>query len=413
MVDVQPSPRRAVQQHVAGHLVDIVRLLLSGVDLAEVLQNVARGACEVVGYERCVVVTAAPGSDLLQGRAGCGVAAEDVARIELPFDDVPELAELLLHGAPLVVPPEQVRDVIPPMYADMFRVRGTLVVVPLASSSSALRGLVFVDRVGHRFSPSEDELTTLLEFADLAALVVQNAMLAADSQHLAALLERSRMASHLHDGVTQLLFAADMSLQEALAVPRLPAAARRPLDRARTDVAAGSRQLRAALYELTQDRADGGAHLDAQSAPEGDPWLAEVRATVDRFFTRSGVSADVQVRGDGRPPPPQAHAVLLRTVREGLANIVKHAHATEALVVVRRSDHWWMVEVHDDGCGDPVRLRRALTSDRRFSRRTDSGYGLASLKRETALVGGRLWLSESPRLKGLQLTASVPTEPSA
>lgn len=413
MVDVQPRPRRAAQDHVERHLVDTVRLLLSGVDLAEVLQNVARGACDVVGYERCVVVTAAPGSDVLQGRAGHGVAAQDVARIELPFDDVPELAELLVHGAPLVVPPEQVCDVIPPMYAELFRVRGTLVVVPLASSSSALRGLVFVDRVGRRFSPSQNELTTLLEFSDLAALVVQNAMLATDSQHLAALLERSRMASELHDGVTQLLFAADLSLQEALAVPRLPAAARSHLDRARADVAAGSRQLRAALYELTQGGADDTAGLDAQGAPDGDPWLAEVRAVVDRFFARSGISADVHVRGEGRPPPAQARAILLRTVREGLANVLKHAHATEALVVVRRSDHWWMVEVHDDGCGDAVRLRRALTPALRFSRRSEGGYGLTSLKRETAQVGGRLWLSASPRLQGLQLTASVPTEASA
>lgn len=412
MVDVQPPLRRA-QHRVESHLVDTVRLLLSGVDLSEVLQNVARGACDVVGYERCVVVTADPGSDLLRGRAGHGVAARDVARIELPFDDVPELTELLVLGTPLVVPPEQVREVIPPQYAEMFRVRGTLVVVPLASSSSALRGLVFVDRVGQRFSPSQDELTTLLEFSDLAALVVHNAMLAADSQHLAALLERSRMASELHDGITQLLFAADLSLQEALAVPRLPTAARHHVDRARTDVAAGSRQLRAALYELTQDRTGESPSRDADVALDDDPWMDEVRATVDRFFTRSGLSADVHERGAGKPPPPQARGVLLRTVREGLANVLKHAQATEALVVVRRSDHWWMVEVHDDGCGDPVRLRRALTSDRPLSRPSSGGYGLLSLKREAAQVGGRLWLSESPRLQGLQLTASVPTEGSA
>lgn len=410
MVDVQPRPRRPPQHPVDGRLVDIVRLLLSGVDLAEVLQNVARGACEVVEYERCVVVTETPGTGVLRGRAGYGVPAEDVAAIEVPYDAVPDLTRVIVEGHPLVVPTQQVPQVIPPRYADMFGVRGTLVVVPLAASSSDLRGLLFVDRVGRSFSPSQDELSVLLEFSDLAALVVQNAMLAADSQHLAALLERSRMASGLHDGVTQLLFAADLSLQEALAVPRLPAAARRHLDRARSDVAAGSRQLRAALYELTQERIEERPPLDALPEPGSDPWIADVRASVDRFFTRSGISADVQVRGDGRPPPAQTRAVLLRTVREGLANVLKHAQATEALVVVRRSDHWWMVEVHDDGCGDPVRLRRTLTAEGRYTRPGDSGYGLLSLKRETAQVGGRLWLSRSTKLHGLQLTASVPIE---
>lgn len=295
MVDVQLRPRPAAQDGLSARLVDIVRLLLSGVDLPEVLQNVARGACEVVGYDRCVVVTVAPGDDLMLGRAGFGVAPRDVAAIELPSAAVPELAALLTERDPLVLSAEQVAEVITAEYAEMFRVTGTLIVLPLSSFSLELRGLLFVDRLGRRFSPGQPELDALVEFADLAALVLQNAMLAADSQHLAALLERSRMASELHDGVTQLLFAVDLSLQEALDVPRLPAAARPHLERARKDVAASSRQLRAALYELTQDRSRNGATLDEAEAPGGsDPWMAEVESVVDSFFA--------PVRDQRRPP---------------------------------------------------------------------------------------------------------------
>lgn len=409
MVDAQASLRGAAQDGIRTRLVDIARLLLSGVDLQDVLHNVARAACEVAGYDRCVVVTAA--GDVLTGQAGHGVASEDVTAIQVPLDSVPELARLLPGREPLVMSPDITRSVIPERYVRMFRLSGTLIVLPLSSSTCELRGLVFVDRLGSRFTPGQRELQALVDFADIAALVVQNTMLAADSQRLAALLERSRMASELHDGVTQLLFAIDLGLQESLTVPRLPAAARTHLERARADVATCSRQLRAALYELTQE---GDEEVALSATPEagdvdGDPWLAQVDAVVDSFFHRSGISVDVQVRGEGLPPAPHGLDVLLRTVREGLANVLKHAEATEVLVVVRRSQHWWMVEVHDDGDADPTRLRRTLTASN-LRPGADRGYGLISLKHQTAQVGGRLWLSESPKLRGLQVTTSVPTE---
>ncbi len=397
-----------------GRLMHIARLLVGGVEVSEVLQNVARAACEVAGYDRCVVATAEGG--LLRGRAGHGVSAADVARIDLSLDDVPELARLLPGREPLVLRPRDVASVIPLDYVDLFHIKGTLVVIPLSSSSSSdLQGLVFVDRAGRTFEPSADELQALLDFTDVAALVLQNAILAEDSRVLAAVLERSRMATGLHDGVTQMLFAVDLALQEALAVPRLPRAARDHILRAQQDVALSSQQLRAALFELTQEPQAATSDVSpvgiaSPAAPDAtmEPWLTEVRVVVDEFFRRSGIGVDLQVRGEGRSPASEALDVLVRTVREGLANVVKHAQATEVTVVVRRSEQWWMVEVHDDGVADPRALRRALAvageeRDRR------AGFGLASLKQQTIRVGGRLWLSTSTRLQGLQVTTSVPT----
>ncbi|MCW2666465.1 MAG: diguanylate cyclase [Frankiales bacterium] len=398
-----------------SRLMHIARLLVGGVEVAEVLQNVARAACEVAGYDRCVVATAE--GLTLRGRAGYGVSDADVESIDLSLAEVPELARLLPGREPLVLVAEEVARAIPEDYVDLFDIAGTLVVIPLSSSSTDLRGLVFVDRAGKRFTPSQDELRALVDFADVAALVLQNAILSEDSRVLAAVLERSRMATGLHDGVTQMLFAVDLALQEALAVPRLPAGARQHIVRAQQDVASSSQQLRAALFELTQEPEQvPAARHDAQLAPapprDQDPWLSDVRVIVDEFFRRSGIGVDLQVRGEGRKPQTAALDILLRTVREGLANVVKHAQATEVTVVVRRSDHWWMAEVHDDGVADPTALRRALAvAGARPG--ADSGYGLLSLKQQASRVGGRLWLSTSTRLQGLQVTTSVPTGPEA
>jgi signal transduction histidine kinase len=411
-------------EDVRERMIHLAHLLMGGVELSEVLQNVARAACEVARYDRCVVVTADPDGVHLQGRAGHGVSAEDVAQIRIALCDVPELADLLPGRETLVLPADDVARAVPREYVELFEVTGTLIVIPLSPvGSSELRGLVFVDRRGRRFTPTAEELQALVDFTDVAALVLQNAMLAEDSRHLAGVLERSRMATELHDGVTQMLFAVDLALQEALAVPRLPAAARAHVLRAQQDVARSSQQLRAALFELTQDNepassppagrasavsAPARAGGEAGTAGAVDRWLDQVAVAVDEFFRRSQIGVDLQVRGEGALPTRQALDVLLRAVREGLANIHKHAGATEVMVVVRRSDHWWMVEVHDDGTGDPAALRRGLNVGQSRSR-SDRGYGLHSLKRQAAHVGGRLWLSESTRLQGLQLTTSVPT----
>lgn len=417
MVEVLRTPAASdAYGEMRDRLMHIARLLTGGVELSEVLQNVARAACEVAGYDRCVVVTAESEEQVLRGKAGYGVSPDDVARIDLRLVDVPALARLLPAREPLVLAPEEVADAVPQAYIDLFEVTGTLIVIPLASSSSAdLRGLVFVDRKGRRFDASSIELRALVDFADVAALVLHSAILSEDSRVLAAVLERSRMATELHDGVTQMLFAVDLALQEALAVPRLPAAARAHVVRARHDVGLSSHQLRAALFELTQEPQDvprlPSATTPGKSVPaqpvESDLWLADVRVVVDEFFRRSGIGVDLQVRGEGCMPSAAALTLLLRTVREGLANVLKHAQATEVMVVLRRSDHWWMAEVHDDGVGDPTDLRRALSLAGE-GRDRDCGYGLVSLKGQTALVGGRLWLSESTRLQGLQVTMSVP-----
>lgn len=404
-------------------LMHIARLLTEGVELSEVLQNVARAACEVAGYDRCVVATAEPNGESLRGRAGHGVSPDDVASIRLTLVDVPELAGLLPGREPMVLAPEEVASAVPQEYVDLFHVTGTLIVIPLAPTTAVdLRGLVFVDRSGQRFDASDEELQALVDFADVAALVLQSAVQAEDSRVLAAVLERSRMAMALHDGVTQMLFAVDLALQEALAVPRLPAAARGHITRARQDVSLSSQRLRAALFELTQEGYDAtltsGDVLDdalvrspaRTNGPEpSDPWLDDVQRTTDEFFHRSGIGVDLQVRGDGRTPSKPGLDALLRTVREGLANVVKHAEATEVMVVVRRSDHWWMAEVHDDGVADATTLRRALSRGGGDPR--TRGFGLVSLKRQAADVGGRMWLSQSTRLQGLQLTMSVPAGP--
>jgi signal transduction histidine kinase len=201
-----------------------------------------------------------------------------------------------------------------------------------------------------------------------------------------------KLAEQLHDGLSQQLFAAELDLHELRSRNDLPDEVRATLDRLGERLTEGNRQLREALLSVLAAEA-----TDAPLAPLPDA-LTEL---TDAFAAgRPGVATSVQVTGEGPEPDLPAGQVLLRTVREGLANVTKHAGAARVLVVLRRGRACWTVEVHDDGCGDPAELRASAEQLRSF--------GLYSLMGDAARVGGRLALAASPELAGILLAVTVP-----
>ena len=79
-------------------------------------------------------------------------------------------------------------------------------------------------------------------------------------------------------------------------------------------------------------------------------------------------------------------------VSEGLANVAKYAHATQASVAVRCESDRVTVEVADDGVGGAD---------------TANGSGLRGLADRVAALDGTLTL-ESPAGRGTQLRAEIP-----
>jgi signal transduction histidine kinase len=199
------------------------------------------------------------------------------------------------------------------------------------------------------------------------------------------------LAAELHDGVSQQLFAAELDVHELRCTPGLDPEIRQILDRLALRLETGSRELRSALFRMLESERE-----QEESAPLGD----RVRVTVDDFRAREGVTATLRVQGAGPEPSPAAARLLLRTVREGLANVIKHAQATEVLVVLRCGRRWWTAEVHDDGSGDPQAVRDCAAQA--------TSFGLFSLVSDTSRVGGRFWVSEAPGLGGVRLSVSVP-----
>ena len=221
--------------------------------------------------------------------------------------------------------------------------------------------------------------------APLAALAQQMglALVAARSQQVrsrvAMLEDRDRIARDMHDHVIQRLFATGMSLQSASRLTEHPTVRSR-LDEAVDSLDAAIKDIRKTIFELHR----------ARPTRELREEIAElVRASSQTL----GFAPDLTIDGRLDALTADLEADLVAVVREGLANVVRHAQASSASVRVVYGGTI-QVEVSDDGVGAP--------SDAVQS-------GLANLRQRAQARGGSLTLrARTPRGTALVWEAALP-----
>jgi signal transduction histidine kinase len=180
----------------------------------------------------------------------------------------------------------------------------------------------------------------------------------------AADAERRRLERDLHDGTQQRLVSLAINLGMARAQADTAEDAKQAIAEAHEEAKAALAELRDLIRGLhpavLEDRG-----LDAALSGVTARMPIPVRLTVDL----------------PRRPAPVIEAVAYFVVSEGLANIAKHAQATEAAVWVQRAADRLHVIVTDDGVGgaDPAR-----------------GTGLAGLARRAASVDGTFEIDSPP-----------------
>jgi len=181
----------------------------------------------------------------------------------------------------------------------------------------------------------------------------------------AADAERRRLERDLHDGTQQRLVSLAMNLGMARAQANTA-------EEALHAVAEAHEAAKAALAELRD--LIRGLHPAVLEDRGLDAALSGVAA-------RMPIPVRLTVDGLARRPSPVVEAVAYFVVSEGLANIAKHAQASQAEVFVQRSGDRLHVIVTDDGVGgaDPAR-----------------GTGLAGLARRAESVDGTFEVSSPP-----------------
>lgn len=110
----------------------------------------------------------------------------------------------------------------------------------------------------------------------------------------------------------------------------------------------------------------------------------------------------IEFENDEQPKPvdDRMRSLLFQCVRELLINVVKHAQAQKAKVVIRRDKDAIVITVQDDGVGFE-------TSEMSSSSERMGGFGLFSIKERLNYLGGNFEI-ESGREKGTRVAIVVP-----
>jgi len=212
----------------------------------------------------------------------------------------------------------------------------------------------------------------------------------------AVLDERARLARELHDvlghSISVMVLRARGGVHENAVDPAKGTEALRDI------ATVGSRALADVRVLLELDQGAGPDAGDPDRLPVGSgqhhplPGVDDIAELV--ASTRAaGLQVDLEVRGRPRPLSDGLGLTAYRVTQEALTNVLRHSRSPTALVVLTWGADELVVEVDDDGPGDPG---------------PDSGgRGLIGMGDRIALVGGRLLAGARPD-GGFRVRAHLP-----
>jgi signal transduction histidine kinase len=122
-----------------------------------------------------------------------------------------------------------------------------------------------------------------------------------------------------------------------------------------------------------------------------------LRFLADGVESRRGLSVLLDWRLETRLPPAVETAVY-RVVQEGLANVARHARATQARISLSVERMELRCLLQDDGMGMKESVRRS--APRR-------GLGLVGMQERLVALGGTLHIASAPG-RGTRLQATIP-----
>lgn len=205
------------------------------------------------------------------------------------------------------------------------------------------------------------------------------------AQFDAVLAERNRIAREIHDTLAQNFVGISIQLQVAEQLLGLKdiAGTRDQLQQTRSLVQEGLNDARQSIWELR-------ASVAQDSLP------TRLSRAVERA-SRGGVAAVVTIGGIYRPIAPELEQETLRIAGEALANVARHAHATEVTVTLQYATDGLQLAVVDNGRGfDPEAVQAA-----------DDHFGLQGMRERAAMLGATLSVVSTPGA-GTSITLAVP-----
>ena len=199
--------------------------------------------------------------------------------------------------------------------------------------------------------------------------------------------ERRRLATDLHDHIGQSLAISKIKLgvlQKSMGSETLA----KPVIEVRELIEGMIQDTRSLTFELSLPIL---YELGFESAVE---WFAK------HVRSQHGIQVDVQKDMKPIPMDDEIKVLLFRFVRELMMNVVKHAQAQRARVIISRNGGEINIKVEDDGVGFSSKSHYQTIS-------SNGGFGLFSIRERLHYLGGRLEV-ESTDIQGTRVTLMVP-----
>ena len=274
----------------------------------------------------------------------------------------------------------------PPNHPPMDR----LLAVPVSTVKGIVGNLYLSDKRDGTMFTGDDE-HTLMRFASLAAIAIENALLHEQVQVLAITEERGRIAREMHDSLAQVLAYVNTKSQAAIAY-----LGNDDCERAREQID----QLAASAREAYVDVREGIFALRSAASLPDRTFLDALAEYSRSWQEQTGVAVMLSV-----PPADRRIALsslaeihLLRLVQEALSNIRKHARASEVGITVRKSGPNLEVAIRDNGSGfDPLDIVPGV----------HPRFGLSTMRERAEASGGTFTLTSHPG-QGTSIDVSIP-----
>lgn len=378
----------------------VIQIASSSLQTDAILSEIVDLVSEALRADACHVYLWDPEGEVLTLRAGGPAGDGDAHPVRLRLGEgvvgwAAEHRESVLLRQDAAADPR--RRSLPELDSEHFQ---TMLSVPIISRADTLIGAINLHgRTPGQFS--EDDQLFLESAASLIAGGIENAQLfqlaRRKEEALAALMretiqvqeeERRRVATEIHDGVTQQLVSIWFRVH---AIQRL-------LER--NDVAACLEEVAATKDVIDETLVEArSAIYNLRPATLDDLGLvAALHELAARFTSDTGVEVDVSA-AHGLALSPHAETALYRITQEALTNVKKHAAAGTVSVSLAMDGETLVLTVTDDGVGfdvDAFRESRAQTC-----------FGLAGMRERIELLNGQLGIRSTPS-EGTSLHLRVP-----
>ncbi len=351
--------------------------------LEKVLRQIVESARELSGA-RYAALGIPDNRGRLQRFIHSGMDPQTVAKI----DHLPEgrgLLGALLHEGHTIRIPRISDDPRSVGFPENHPPMNSFLGVPIPMGEEIAGNLYLAEkRNGSEFTESDEQLIELL--AAHAGIAIKNARLYEEVGRLAIVEERSRIGMDLHDGVIQSIYAVGLTLESArlMLVEEEQPQVMKALDGAIGGLNDAIRDIRNFILDLRPRRFEGE--------------LAEGLARLAREFqanTMVPVTLDVVDEDVIDLPFPLSRDVFL-TAQEALANVARHARASQVKMAARREDSSIVLHIEDNGVGFDLSEQIHAT-----------GHGLANMRARAEERQGTLSI-KSTRERGTTIHLELP-----